>query len=110
MLPTARQLQDLLDSLQPKLLKAGFTNTLVGWHIWFTSDVSGFRHLFTVEGDSQAIPEADIPGVPIVGGTPKEVQRAPVVPPSSIVFNLLCALAELERLGEGAKAALGEQG
>jgi hypothetical protein len=97
LLPTLHQLRDLIFKVQPKLMRAGFTeNYLVSWHIWLTSEVSGFKTLFTAQLDPQPYTDA-------IRELPVAVDRGlvqPAYPPGSIVFDLVRALAELERLGE----------
>ena len=81
LLPTIRQLKDLLDNLESKMLKAGFVKRLLGWHILVTSPKSGLQSLFKVD-------LAMKPG-------PKQVY-----PPGNSTFNLTRALGKLERIGE----------
>ncbi|EXJ85632.1 hypothetical protein A1O1_05998 [Capronia coronata CBS 617.96] len=97
LLPTIRQLRDLLSKLEPKLMRAGFAdNYLLGWHIWLTSDVSGLRSHFAAMPERQlytnAIRELQL-------GADEELVRS-AYPPGSVISDLIRALAELERIGE----------
>lgn len=46
LLPTVQQLKHLLTALETKIARAGFADSLLGWHLWVTAPESGLRTLF----------------------------------------------------------------
>lgn len=51
LLPTVQQLKHLLTALESKIARAGFADSLVGWHLWVTAPESGLRSLFVPPGN-----------------------------------------------------------
>lgn len=46
LLPTVQQLKHLLTALETKIGRAGFADSLLGWHLWVTAPESDLRTLF----------------------------------------------------------------
>ena len=91
LLPTISQLKDLLSKLEPRLMKSGFADCLLGWHIWMTCQESGFQPLFLQQppdGVEERQSQIDFG------------RSSRLCPPGGIIFDLTRALGELDRLGE----------
>ena len=62
LLPTVQLLKHLLTALESKIGRAGFADSLVGWHLWVTAPGSGLRSLFVPPGNGSRDEEGTILG------------------------------------------------
>ncbi|KAH8684077.1 hypothetical protein BGZ61DRAFT_534752 [Ilyonectria robusta] len=81
LLPTVRQLRDLLSSLDGRLTRSNFADSIVGWHTWMLCQTQG------IDADRRNI-----------------LERAKSYPSTEAIEKLVDAFRQLGRIGESTVA------
>lgn len=81
LLPTVRQLRDLLSSLDGRLTRSNFADSIVGWHTWMLCQTQG------IDADRR-----------------NTLERAKLYPSAEAIEKLVDAFRQLGRIGESTVA------